>query len=316
MKYATATTSSKVILSGEYAAVWGGPAIAITRPDYRCKITLEEKDSPGFSIHFTHSDERFTITQDWVVHHQSVIHGSELSPKDFIGLILQHFFEASFLKSEAIGGMHIRIDSNIFIGGGLGFSAALIVSLLRGLSDYFELNSTDEWIFELGRKIEDLQHYKSSGLDIAAVLTDGYLYYQGKQMDRYPDIQSVPIDMFFTGKPATSTGDSVKKVLLSIIDPKTKAAFIEVTHDMHEAILNQDWASMGMVMKKNHRLLVDLGVVPKEIQGFISRVEALGGAAKISGAGAVKGAKAGLVIGWSPKNVAEVLEEYPNIGQV
>ena len=56
---------------------------------------------------------------------------------------------------------------------------------------------------------------------------------------------------------------------------------------------NQDFSDC---IRENHRLLTHIGVVPEKVQRFVLEVERLGGAAKISGAGAVLGDNAGLLI--------------------
>ncbi|MEO0393887.1 MAG: hypothetical protein AAF213_11685 [Pseudomonadota bacterium] len=54
------------------------------------------------------------------------------------------------------------------------------------------------------------------------------------------------------------------------------------------------------VMRKNHELLVRIGVVPQPAQDFVSAIEQAGGAAKISGAGSVTGDKAGVLLVYLP----------------
>jgi mevalonate kinase len=48
-------------------------------------------------------------------------------------------------------------------------------------------------------------------------------------------------------------------------------------------------------IRRNHRLLVEIGVVPGRVARFIAEIESIGGAGKICGAGSVKGEAGGMV---------------------
>ena len=50
------------------------------------------------------------------------------------------------------------------------------------------------------------------------------------------------------------------------------------------------------MIRENHRLLSDIGVVPKKVKQFIEEVQAVGAAAKICGAGSIRGDRAGAVL--------------------
>ena len=53
-------------------------------------------------------------------------------------------------------------------------------------------------------------------------------------------------------------------------------------------------------IKINHRLLCRTGVVPGPVQELVARIEKAGGAAKISGAGSVRGDSAGVLLVTGP----------------
>ena len=49
-------------------------------------------------------------------------------------------------------------------------------------------------------------------------------------------------------------------------------------------------------IRENHRLLVEIGVVPEQVSAFVREIEQAGGAAKICGAGSVVGDAAGVLL--------------------
>ena len=59
---------------------------------------------------------------------------------------------------------------------------------------------------------------------------------------------------------------------------------------------------------------LDTGDVPQPAQRFAAAVESLGGAAKISGAGAVRGEAAGVTLVYLPEAdaMARLMEDYPD----
>ena len=61
-------------------------------------------------------------------------------------------------------------------------------------------------------------------------------------------------------------------------------------------LVSNDYAALKLGIQHNHRLLCHIGVVPKVIQQLIQQIEELGFAAKISGAGNIKGNHAGMVL--------------------
>jgi hypothetical protein len=82
--------------------------------------------------------------------------------------------------------------------------------------------------------------------------------------------------------------------------------FEQTTLEMEQALEQDDDGAFRVAVRANHQLLVRSGVVPEAVQRCVETVEERGGAAKVCGAGAVRGEQAGvlLVVGEVP-SVAE-----------
>ena len=66
-------------------------------------------------------------------------------------------------------------------------------------------------------------------------------------------------------------------------------------------------------LRENHRLLAHIGVVPAPAATLIHSIEAAGGAAKISGAGAHRGDGGGIILAYhpDPDAIPALLAPYP-----
>jgi mevalonate kinase len=106
--------------------------------------------------------------------------------------------------------------------------------------------------------------------------------------------------LFQSGAPGETTGDMVALVRrLEKRDPlklrDALAAIDAATHSARNALRDGDFDRLADAVRTSERALEALGVVPESVVREIRRVEASGGAAKISGAGGVTGG-AGLVL--------------------
>ena len=98
-----------------------------------------------------------------------------------------------------------------------------------------------------------------------------------------------------TGSPDASTGESVAAVREVHGGSAIWDRFARVTRELERALPGGNPAAVRALIRENHRLLVEIGVVPSRVAEFITAVESSGGAGKISGAGAVRGQAAGMV---------------------
>lgn len=140
------TTYGKWILAGEHAVLRGSPALAF--PLLSRTLTLSfESDPEGFDIQFQGE------------------HGADL--KLLISGVIEnaHRFAG---QSKALTGQ-FTLSNSLPVGTGLGASAALCGAVARWCAHEKWIQSED--IYEFSRRLEDLFHGESSGVDLAVSLS-------------------------------------------------------------------------------------------------------------------------------------------------
>ncbi len=321
----TVRTPAKLILSGEHAVVHGCPAIAVAINRYM-EVRMHGSSPSHFSFdlmgmhvqkHVTRSALRQLKDTVKKKYHQYSL--GELRIKD----VLQHPFELALftvinvldqLKKNLPKGIKIFTDSNIPIGCGLGSSAASIVSLIYALTEWLQRGLSLEAYIQLGKESENLQHGLSSGLDLYTVYYGGYIHYHQHTFKRYPidhlSLHQTPMQLVETGQPASSTGECVSHSTRYFKQHPIVDQFSAITQALHDAIRQGDTATIKTCMRRNHLLLCQIGVVPDQVKQFIEAVEHVGGAAKVCGAGSIRGHAAGAVWVMADQDVSPLATQY------
>lgn len=289
-----ARAPAKLILSGEHAVVYGQPALALAIDKYVFTSIKPFKENL-FQFKFVNlnlvvglTSQQLRELKQTVAANKRIAHPVELLQYAFI-----YFMEA--LDFDCVHGLEITIESSIPIGCGLGSSAASIISLLHGLCCYFAKPlSLDEYVV-LGRQVENLQHGVSSGLDLFISAHGGYYYFDHGKFTK-KELPQLPMILVNSGKPESTTGECVAHAAKFLSAQVVLDDFATVTTAMALAIENHNIFALQDCIRENHRLLQHIGIVPTKVGQFIAAVEALDAAAKISGAGAVKGANGGIII--------------------
>lgn len=296
----------KLILSGEHAVVYGAPALAMAINRYVTATVSQESSAQikfdladlAYDNHVSLSALKFLKNKIKNKYHRFI--RGDFSIRE----VLQKPFElAQFalgLFTESLNvalpqGVKIKIQSDIPIGCGMGSSAATILSVMHAVSYYLGISVSQETLLKLALEAENMQHGHSSGLDLRVASQGGCIYMQGGEL-QVRDIPVLPMYLINTGAPETSTGQCVEQVAKYFKTSQLKNEFAAVTKAMDQALKEQSWTNMQEAIRHNHQLLVKIGVVPEKVQQFISQVETIHGAAKICGAGAVAGNKAGAVL--------------------
>lgn len=309
----------KLILSGEHAVVYGQPALAMAVNRYvTATVTRETVPQVLFDLSdLSHSsrlsyDALHLLKEKIKQKYYRFIRG-DYSIRD----VLQKPFElaqfamgvlAESLNLAVPQGVKIHVQSDLPIGCGMGSSAATIVSVMQAISNCMQLHIPRETLYKLALEAENMQHGHSSGLDLRVAMQGGCLYVQNEAW-QVRDIPDFPMYLVNTGTPLTTTGQCVEKVATHFKSQQLQNEFAAVTNAMDKALQQQSLSEMQAAIKQNHKLLVNIGVVPEKVQAFISEVK---GAAKICGAGAVDGDAAGavLVVGEDKSSIVELSTRF------
>jgi len=294
----------KLILSGEHAVVYGGPAIVTAVNRYaHCTVTACDEtkvilSAPEFSQYQEISlDNAHALYEQLQQRHQSFLE-ARIPITDVLKEAGEFLIFAVIraLNGEADeGGMQLTIRTDLPVGCGMGSSAAVAASIISSVRKYHQLTLNNESLFEMTMDCERLQHGYPSGIDPYASTYGGCLRYQLKQPIQSLNIPSRTFSLIHTGEPESSTGECVAQVKKNFEHSGIWSEFTSVQHEMQKALTTDDVPGLAESIRRNHRLLIEIGVVPECVQDLIASIEARGGAAKLCGAGSIRGDSAGMV---------------------
>ncbi len=216
---------------------------------------------------------------------------------------------ASYLAEEAkcagdpvLPGLRIEVESEIPMGRGMGSSAAVAVSVVAGCLRMLGADPAAGVVGRLALEVERRQHGLPSGVDGAAVLHGGLIW---AERDQTGELFLRPLPavgralsafrVFDTGAPPQSTGTVVAAVRERVAsEPDRYEALFDrmdrATRRFRDAALDDGRSGEVEIacLREYEANLEELGVVPGAVRELVRRIEAKGGAAKISGAGALE----------------------------
>ncbi len=254
----TSFAPGKIILSGEYAVLFGYQGLAL--PSSLGVQAVCEEDA---------ASKRIDI--DW--------RGGEMwQPylEKIVGLCQR--------KNPELSGK-LSIHADVPLGKGMGSSTALIIAVTRALL------GEDSRVAAL--EIEDVLNPGHSGFDFAVIWENTPVVFAKSIGPKRIDIssgllhQAILIDTGFPGESTTELVAWMRGREKEVQD--SLEAIDRCTHRLIEG------ESLPLVMREHNKAQIALGVVPPDIRELIAAIEQIDGAAKVIGAGSRTGG-AGMVL--------------------
>ena len=231
---------------------------------------------------------------------------------------------ADFLEDENPPSIEVRLTSEIPIGAGFGSSAAVGVAVAAAFLRLRGAEVETAALERLALEIDRRQHGAPSGVDTATVIRGGLVWAtrdaEGSVVTTPVTARSGAVDqirVFNSGEPAEATGAVVAAVrarrdagperferLLEHMEAATRMLRRQLEKEIAWIYEIADPRSSGedpviTAFRDFETCLEALGVVPPRVRKIVREVERRGGAAKISGAGALSGEGAGSLLVYS-----------------
>lgn len=282
-------TFGKWILAGEHAVLRGSPALAFPLVSQSFKFS-HKQNGDDFGVGF--SGER---GEDY----RLLFHG-----------VLEQALNKLGKNRDSIEGQ-VVIESSLPVGSGLGASAALCVALSRWFVHLGWIEDSE--VYDFSRKLEDLFHGESSGVDIAVAMKAHGVRFVRDLKNQAQKIEDLSVGwkphlyLSYSGSKGL-TSDCVSKVK-SLFETKPQLA-MHLDQQMSESVLMAEEAlSSGeadrLKKMKNSLLLASdcfekWGLIFGDLKSHMRKLEEAGAlAVKPTGSGG-----GGFVLSlWEPENL-------------
>lgn len=255
------SASGKIILSGEYAVLFGYPGIAVPSKEHlEVEYKPSEKNTRSITLETVNpitSEQRSM----WENYAEGICREVEK-------------------EHEPVKG-NITIRTNLPLGKGMGSSTALVIALSKAL--------LGQDCKKQALMIEDAVNPGHSGLDFAVIWEEKPVLFK---KETPPISISMPTDilghctLIDTGVPDQTTPELVAWVRTRAKEPMAQGALETIGQCTSDLLKG---APLKEILQRHHQAQVALGVVPLETQKLIADIERKGGAAKVIGAGARTG---------------------------
>lgn len=264
---------SKIILMGEHSVVYNYPAIAlpygaiqvncIVRPNFFPKTTIDCKYYQGML------DE---------------------APDHLANIQKAYYLTLQTLQVDPQP-VHIEIHSQIPEERGMGSSAAVVVSLIRSLSDFYQKSLSQYQLHLITNEAEVIAHQSTSGIDTLVASSDDPIIYRkshaAKTFKIDLDAYLIVADSGQVGRTrlAVSHVKEVKNKKPHYVDQvmSTIGRFVNQAYD---AIQGKNIIELGRLMTYNHYYLNQLGVSSQDLDRIVNSAWLAGAlGAKLTGGG-------------------------------
>lgn len=343
MTTVTAVAPAKLIVMGEHAVVYQRPALTAAI-DLWLRVTVAPREGSGVELHLAELDHREhtdwasirtyadTVRDRWQRYvndptPEAFANMRGDSPAHLVKIALGE--AARRLPDAEFPAMSVTVRTQQPVGAGFGSSAAVAAAIVQACFAVRDEGIGYEALYDLVLDIERRQHGTPSGVDPATVLRGGLVW--AEQVDERLGYQSVEprspmLDAFrvlHTGTPLESTGtvvDAVRarrnedagafRACLDRIETATRALRSLLAQDV------EDPDETVHLVRQVESELEALGVVPEPVQRIVRSIEEKGGAAKISGAGALSGSNAGPLLVYHPNPDLDLGAEFDSLTEM
>ncbi|ANJ70181.1 phosphomevalonate kinase [Latilactobacillus curvatus] len=324
----TAKAPGKLYIAGEYAVVETGfPAIIVALNQF-VTVTIEESHEYGSIVSKQYQENSLY----WQRQGDEMVFDNRDNPFHYILSAIRLTEQYARQAGKTLRVYHLRVNSDLDSADGkkygLGSSAAVTVATVKALCAFYELSLSNDQLYKLAAIAHlDVQGNGSLG-DIAASVFGGWVAYRSFDKQWLADIRptvsltellempwpSLSIELLtppaelslligWTGSPA-STSHLVDKIALAKTERQADyqnflAASKACLEAMVEGFRRNDLAQIQAELRHNRAILQDLAhfshvaIETPMLLKMGALAEAIGGAAKTSGAG---GGDCGIVI--------------------
>ncbi|MCH2068715.1 mevalonate kinase [Shimia sp.] len=343
---AGAYAPGKLILSGEHSVLYGAPALAIAIARYTevwfTPMGLGEglktafsnlSDGANYPLKLvakfkTSLDNRFEQFARGELRVQDVL----TKPDDLAVYALASLLQDKPVNGDAIPGIgaqwplpspgELGSRSDLPIGAGMGSSAAIVAATTVLFERLLARPKTVQERLDRVRFCERLKHGKAGPIDAAAVVLGGLVRVENirdnAEQVQLPETHDLVSGngwyWVLHGRPESSTGECVSAVAAAHgQDTGLWADFAACTKEIEGHLLTN--GAPNAAIAENQRLLERIGIVPDAATAFVKEVENLGGAAKLCGAGSVRGANGGMILVRinDPEAMSALMSNHPSL---
>jgi mevalonate kinase len=243
----------KTILFGEHFVVYGLPGIAAG-----LGLSVKASVEKGEGIVF--DDKVFKETVDY-----------EKQPDHVKSKTFKPIFDELKVKD-----VKIKIEADLLPGVGMGYSATLAVAVTRALSDFYNLNLSDEEVNRFAYRAEEVAHGTPSGIDPACATFGGIIWFEKNMSGGKNKLEKLTL-----GKPLiiviSSTGKmgNTGELVAAVRERKEKneeeygktfAKYGELAPKAKEALEKGNLDEVGELMNQDQKLLEQIGVSTPELE--------------------------------------------------
>ncbi|WP_191093898.1 mevalonate kinase [Nocardia colli] len=279
----TGSAHGKIILLGEHTVVYGMPAIAIPMPDLRVDAVAYQR-APIGSPYIDPAPRRPDTELIRTVH---IDPGGDDASGDSIGTAAHALLRILGYPAHPVD---VVVRCAVPPGRGLGASAACALAAVRALADHLDHPLPPETLRRAAQRGEDLAHGTASGIDAAACLADGPIWFEAGWVRPLTCPARARIVVADTGIPgSTSVAVAHVRTRLGVESDWARKQLITaaaLTRLAADDLATGALSALGRHCLASHALLSELGVSCQALDRLVTAaVDAGAPGAKLTGGG-------------------------------